>query len=70
MLIYTKQKNLCLWLLRKGKREYFANLKEKDINYNRFCILSNLSSPIELGLEKINFWKTNLHFHLRKFTFL
>ena len=32
MLIYTKQNNFCLWLLRKEKREYLANLNDKDIN--------------------------------------
>ena len=51
------------------KREYFANLNEKDIHNNRICILSNLFSPIKLNLEKIKFWKTNLHLHLHEFTF-
>ena len=32
MLIYAKQKNFCLWFLRKEKREYLANLNDKDIN--------------------------------------
>ena len=32
MLIYAKQKNFCLWFLKKEKREYLANLNDKDIN--------------------------------------
>ena len=31
----TKQRNVCLSLLRKEKIEYFANLNEKDITDNR-----------------------------------
>ena len=34
-LIYNRQRNFCLSLLRKEKREYFANLNEKDINDSR-----------------------------------
>ena len=34
-LIYNRQRNFCLSLLRKGKREYFANLNKKDITDNR-----------------------------------
>ena len=34
-LIYNRQRNFCLSLLRKEKREYFANLNEKDITDNR-----------------------------------
>ena len=31
-LIYTKQRNFCLWLLRKEKKAYLASLNDKDIN--------------------------------------
>ena len=34
-LIYNWQRNFCLSLVRKEKREYFANLNEKDITDNR-----------------------------------
>ena len=34
-LIYNRQRNFCLSLLRKEKREYFASLNEKDITDNR-----------------------------------
>ena len=34
-LAYTKQINFCVSLLRKTKKEYFANLNEKNITYNR-----------------------------------
>ena len=34
-LSYTKQRNFCLSVLRKEKKEYFANLSEKDITDNR-----------------------------------
>ena len=34
-LSYTKQRNFCLSLLRKEKKEYFENLNEKDITDNR-----------------------------------
>ena len=51
------------------KKEYFANLIGKDIHNNSIYILSNLFSPIKLSLEKIKFWKTNLHLHLHEFTF-
>ena len=34
-LAYTKQKNFCVSLLRKIKREYFANLNEKNTTDNR-----------------------------------
>ena len=30
-ILYTKQRNWCVSLLRKEKKEYFANLNEKDI---------------------------------------
>ena len=33
-LIYNSQRNFCLSLLRKEKREYFENLNEKDITDN------------------------------------
>ena len=32
---YTKQRNWCVLLLRKEKKEYFANLNEKDIIDNK-----------------------------------
>ena len=53
---------------KKREKGIFANLNEKDVNDNRICILSNLSTPIKLSLEKIKFWKTNLHLHLHEFT--
>ena len=34
-LIYIRQRNFKLPLLRNEKRKYFANLNEKDIIYNR-----------------------------------
>ena len=34
-LTYTKQRNFCLLLLRKEKKEYFPNVNEKDITDNR-----------------------------------
>ena len=34
-LAYTKQRNFCVSLLRKVKREYFANINEKNIIENR-----------------------------------
>ena len=34
-LSYTKQRNFCLSLLRKEKKEHFANLNEMDITDNR-----------------------------------
>ena len=34
-LAYTKQRNLCVLLLRKVEREYFANLNEKYITDDR-----------------------------------
>ena len=49
-LAYTKQSNFCVSLLRKVKREYFANLIEKNVTDNRkFGKLSSLFS-----LRKIN----------------
>ena len=35
-LAYTKQRNFCISLLRKVKRDYFANLNEKNITDNLF----------------------------------
>ena len=32
---YTKQRNLCVTLLRKSKREYFNNLNEKNVGDNK-----------------------------------
>ena len=38
MFNYTKQRNFCLSLLRKEKKEHFSNLNEKDITDKRkFC---------------------------------
>ena len=34
-LIYNKQRNFCISLLRKEKKEYFAKINEKDISDNR-----------------------------------
>ena len=34
-LLYNKQRNFCVSLLRKEKREYFAKMNEKDISDNR-----------------------------------
>ena len=53
-LIYTRQRNFCLLLLRIEKREYFANLNEKDITDNRTsCHTVRLSSWMKLNLEEI-----------------
>ena len=35
LLTYNKQRNFCVSLLRKEKKEYFAKLYEKDITDNR-----------------------------------
>ena len=32
---YTKQRSWCVSLLRKEKKEYFANLNEKDVTNNK-----------------------------------
>ena len=56
-LLYSKQRNYCVSLLRKEKKEYFARLNEKDITDNRkFCHTVNLSFRIKLNLEKPLFW--------------
>ena len=34
-ILYTKQRNWCVSLLGKEKKEYFANLNEKDIIDNK-----------------------------------
>ena len=34
-LIYNKQRNFCVSLQKKEKKEYFAKLNEKDITYNK-----------------------------------
>ena len=34
-LLYNKQRNFCVSLLRKEKKEYFAKINEKDISDNR-----------------------------------
>ena len=34
-ILYTKQRNWCVSLLRKEKKEYFANLNEKDMIDNK-----------------------------------
>ena len=34
-ILYTKQRNWCVSLLTKEKKEYFANLNEKDIMDNK-----------------------------------
>ena len=47
-LIYTRQRNFCLSFLRKEKREYFANLYEKDRN-DRNTIIKKI---IKLSLNK------------------
>ena len=36
-LVYTKQRNFCVSLLRKVKRDYFAKLSKKNITDNRKC---------------------------------
>ena len=33
-VLYIKQRNYCVYLLRKGKKEYFAKLNEKAITDN------------------------------------
>ena len=34
-LAYTKQRNYCVTLIRKGKKEYYGNLDVKDITDNK-----------------------------------
>ena len=51
-LAYTKQRNFFVSLLRKVKREYFANLNEKSITGK----LSTLSSLRKINERKKYFW--------------
>ena len=34
-IVYIKQRNYCVSLLRKTKKDYYANLNEKDIADNK-----------------------------------
>ena len=55
----TKQKNFCVSLLRKVKREYFANLSKKNITDNRKFWQTIKPFPTEKNKsrEKITFVK-------------
>ena len=52
---YTKQRNLCVTLLRKTKREYFNNLNEKNICNNKkfWRVVKPLLSNKIISNEKI-----------------
>ena len=39
--LYNKQKNLCLSILRKNKRDYFGNLNNKIVRDNRTFSIEN-----------------------------
>ena len=36
-IAYIKQRNYCISLLRKTKKDHYANLKEKDVADNKQC---------------------------------
>ena len=51
---YNKQRNICVSLIKKAKRNYYENLDLKDINDNKsFGILLNYYSLIQLSQLKI-----------------
>ena len=52
---YTKQRNLCVTLLRKSKREYFNNLNEKNVCDNKtfWKVVKPLLSNKIISNEKI-----------------
>ena len=52
---YTKQRNLCVTLLRKSKREYFNNLNEKNVCDNKkfWRVVKPLLSNKIISNEKI-----------------
>ena len=52
---YTKQRNLCVTLLRKSKREYFNNLNEKNVCKNKkiWKVVKPLLSTKIISNEKI-----------------
>ena len=56
---YSKQRNLCVALLRKSKREYFGNLDEKKVcdNEKFWSVVKPLLSNKFSSDEKITYWK-------------
>ena len=52
---YSKQRNLCVTLLRKSKREYFGNLNEKNLCDNKkfWSVVKPLLSNKVVSNEKI-----------------
>ena len=52
---YTKQRSLCVTLLRKSKREYFNNLNEKNVCDNKkfWRVIKPLLSNKIISNEKI-----------------
>ena len=56
---YSKQRNLCVALLRKSKREYFGNLDEKKVcdNEKFWSVVKPLLSNKFASDEKITYWK-------------
>ena len=71
-LLYNKQRNLCVSLLRKEKKEYFAKINEKDISDNRKfwqtvkpIISDKIKSKESIILVKNNNIRSN-EFHVAK----
>ena len=59
---YSKQRNLCVALLRKSKREYFGNLDEKKICDNKkfWSVVKPLLSNKVVSNEKITLIENNI----------
>ena len=58
-ILYTKQRNYCVSLLRKSKKDYFSILNEKDIVDNKLfrkTVKPSLSDKVILR-DKINLSK-------------
>ena len=53
---YVKQRNLCVSLLGKTRREYYSNLDEKNFCDNKKVVKWMLSRKIKFN-EKITDWK-------------
>ena len=58
---YTKQRNLCVTLLRKSKREYFGNLDEKRICDNKkfWSVVKPILSNKVISNEKVTLIEDN-----------
>ena len=53
---YVKQRNTCVRLLRKSKREFFGNLNEADLCDDKkyWCVVKSLLSNKVVHNERIN----------------